>query len=82
MPIQYETLVTEGTGELLEYIQNVTGVKPECEPSASRELVPKKVDIEFEEWLTANADWDAEALVGYKRRIRFDNNNNLTNINL
>jgi len=72
LAIKYETLVTEGTGALLEQIQNVTGVKPECEPSASRDLVPRKIDRQFEDWLSANADWDAEALVGYKRRSSFD----------
>jgi hypothetical protein len=47
----------------------MTGVDSSCEPDPPRKQKLKQLDSKWSEWITEHADWDAEALVGYKPRL-------------
>ena len=64
---QYEKFIDEGTDGLLSYVeQKIPGLQRNCTafpPQPDR--IPKKLNKKFIEWINANHDWDAEALIGY-----------------
>lgn len=64
--LQYERLLAEGTGFFLKQIEDITGVKPSCEPT---EPQPKRkrrqMELEWVQHISDNADWEAEELIGY-----------------
>ena len=65
LPVQYEYVVSRGTADLIEAIENVTGLYAQCTPSPPRELVPKQLDAHFVKWMNNNVDWEVEEMVGY-----------------
>jgi hypothetical protein len=68
MSVQFEDLNTKGSGFLLDAVSEIIGVNPSCEPDPPKRQTMKQLDRQWTEWITEHADWDAEALVGYKPR--------------
>ena len=68
IPVQYESLITFGTKGLIDQIQNLTKVTPNCDPSHPRAWKSKTNDKRLELWLNENADWEAESMIGYSKR--------------
>ena len=68
--MQYETLVSTGTEELMTRISDVSGLQRglNCSTSKKRQWMTKSVNQTSEDWLNNHVDWSAEALIGYKRR--------------
>jgi hypothetical protein len=68
MSVQFEDMNSKGSGFLLDVVTKMTGVDPSCEPDPPKRQAMKQLDRQWTEWITEHADWDAEALVGYKPR--------------
>mmetsp|Transcript_25335 Transcript_25335/g.53514 ORF Transcript_25335/g.53514 Transcript_25335/m.53514 type:complete len:328 (+) Transcript_25335:102-1085(+) len=68
LPVQFEFVVSRGTGELIDEIENMTGLHAHCKRAPPRPLKRKEIDAEFIKWITANVDWEVEKLVGYAPR--------------
>jgi hypothetical protein len=66
--IQYEALVSSGTYSLIEYIEDMTGVKSICDPSPQQQnRKQKRLNAEFINYLMESIDWDAENMIGYHK---------------
>uniref|UniRef100_A0A7S1CYM5 Uncharacterized protein n=1 Tax=Cyclophora tenuis TaxID=216820 RepID=A0A7S1CYM5_CYCTE len=63
--VQYEFLLSKGTGHLLEKLEQWTGVKPTCQPIPPQKRKKRKMSRTFARYLNKNLDWSAEGLVGY-----------------
>ena len=68
MTLQHEDVNSKGSGFLLEQVGKIIGIPSSCEPDAPKNQVSKELDSDWEEWISANADWEAEGLLGYKSR--------------
>jgi hypothetical protein len=68
MAVQFEYMNTKGSGFVLDAVSKITGVDPSCEPDPPMRQEMKQLDRKWTEWITEHADWDVEALVGYKPR--------------
>lgn len=67
--VQYEKLLVKGTGWLLDEIQDLTGLEPQCEavPPQPERLSHYPKDPGFEDWVGEKVDWQVENLIGYTR---------------
>lgn len=65
--VQYETLVNEGTKDLLDRISEITGVNYTCDPYPVQKRKVRELSSEFVEYVSDHADWEAEDLIGYSR---------------
>lgn len=67
--VQYERLLVEGTGWLLDEISSLTGLKPQCNVTAPQpeRLSHYPKEPGFVEWVGEHVDWETEALIGYTR---------------
>lgn len=65
LPYQHEYLVEHGTDELLERLEQITGVTRNCTADPPRSLKCLRHLRGFVEWMQQHVDWNAEALVGY-----------------
>jgi hypothetical protein len=65
---QYESLLKEGTKELVEKIERATGVKrhPKCKVFEPQNRRRRQMDPDFVDYMTDHVDWKAEALIGYE----------------
>mmetsp|Transcript_24034 Transcript_24034/g.36071 ORF Transcript_24034/g.36071 Transcript_24034/m.36071 type:complete len:380 (-) Transcript_24034:945-2084(-) len=68
--VRYEDLLNNGTEALLKQIEHATGEKAACAPSPSQERRKRRIDLNFERWITKNTDWSAEELIGYAPEFR------------
>jgi hypothetical protein len=67
---QYEGLLKTGTEELVAKIERATGIKrnPEkCKIYEPQERRKREMDSAFVDYMIDHVDWEAEALVGYKK---------------
>lgn len=67
---QYEDLLKTGTRELVERIERATGLKrhPEkCKIYEPQDRRKRAMDQEFIDYMAEHVDWEAEALIGYKK---------------
>mmetsp|Transcript_27838 Transcript_27838/g.43201 ORF Transcript_27838/g.43201 Transcript_27838/m.43201 type:complete len:341 (-) Transcript_27838:191-1213(-) len=67
--VQYEKLLVEGTEFLLREIEELTGLKAQCDPVPPQ---PERLSHYpkgpgFEEWVGEHVDWSAEHLIGYSK---------------
>lgn len=68
-PERYEALNLRGTADFLRQLEEVTGLKAQCEPLKGTGVVKHKdVDPEFTAWINRFHDWDIEEMIGYVRR--------------
>ena len=68
-PERYEALNLRGTDDFLRQMEEVTGLKANCEPLKGSGVVKHKaVDPEFTEWMNKYHDWNAEGMIGYVKR--------------
>lgn len=74
LPVMYEDLKKNGTQFLLDRIAKEFGLSElvkDCNPTPPN---PRKgsheLELEWEQWITQNTDWEMEARVGYKPRTR------------
>ena len=66
---RYEALLASGTEELVRKIERATGVKrhpSKCKIFDPQNRRKRPVDPEFVQYMRDHADWDAEALIGYR----------------
>jgi hypothetical protein len=66
--VQYERLLREGTQDLISKFESITKLKRQCTPSLPQDRPKRLIDPGMINWITANIDWDAEALLGYEKR--------------
>mmetsp|Transcript_13618 Transcript_13618/g.29444 ORF Transcript_13618/g.29444 Transcript_13618/m.29444 type:complete len:414 (+) Transcript_13618:190-1431(+) len=68
-PERYEALKLRGTADFLSQLEEVTGLKAQCEPLKGTEVVNHKdVDPAFTAWMNRFHDWETEEMIGYVRR--------------
>ena len=68
-PQRYEALKLRGTASLLAQLEEVTGLKAQCEPfKGSGAVTHKNVDPEYTKWMNKFVDWDVEGMIGYVQR--------------
>ena len=64
---QYEQLMDEGTLHLLNRIQQMTGIEPQCKEFPPREQPEDRtVTPEFAKHVRLNLNWTVESMVGYE----------------
>ena len=68
LPVQFEFVVTQGSGELLDEIENITGLQARCKRAPPRTLIQKSLDDEYFAWMNDHVDWEVESRIGYSRR--------------
>jgi len=68
IPVRYEDVVLGGTAGLVLEVERITGVKAKCDPYAPQNRTAKLHDKEYVKWMNKHVDWEAEALLGYKRQ--------------
>jgi hypothetical protein len=68
MTLQHEDVNSKGSGFLLEQVGKIVGIQPSCEPDPPKNQGSKELDSDWAEWISANADWEAEGLLGYGKR--------------
>ena len=68
--MQYESLVSSGTEELIAKISKISGSQRsvDCMTSNPKQWLTKATNKTSEAWLNNYVDWSAEALIGYTRR--------------
>jgi hypothetical protein len=67
---QYEGLLKTGTEELVAKIERATGLKrnaEKCKIYEPQDRRKRKMDPKFVDYMMHHVDWEAEALVGYRR---------------
>ena len=64
-PVQYESLVKNGTQGLLQRLEEALGTKAKCKPYPPKALKLYSVDGKYLDWLREEIDWEVESLVGY-----------------
>lgn len=69
-PVQYEYVVSNGSADLIDAIENATGFEAKCKRSPPRQLIPKQLDSNFIKWMNENVDWEVERMVGYYKRSK------------
>jgi hypothetical protein len=67
-PVQFEFMVTQGTSELIDELEKVTGFKARCHRVTPHLLQEREYDSSFIQWVNDNLDWDTEELIGYSQR--------------
>lgn len=66
--VRYEELLHQGTASLLKQITEITGTKPHCDATPPQPDRPQRqVPDDFKQWMNEHVDWEAEALIGYKK---------------
>jgi hypothetical protein len=73
--VQYEYLLAKGTQDLLDRIQKITGIKPNCkvnEPQVRARKSTRIVEPEFAKFVRENMNWEVEGLVGYKPELHHE----------
>ncbi len=66
--VQYEVLVTSGTTQLINNIENLTGAQSQCMPSPPQNNRKRRgINPDMMAYLMENLDWEAENEVGYHR---------------
>jgi len=63
--VRYEQVLQEGTGPLIQRLEQVTGVQAECKPSPPQNRRRRELDPDMIQYVTSHLDWEAEHLVGY-----------------
>lgn len=66
--LQYEYLLMTGTKPLLDRIEKITGIKPNCRPIEPQNRQPRDsrlVSPEFATYVRHNLNWTVEAMIGY-----------------
>lgn len=67
--VRYEDLLQQGTASLLQSITDITGTPPHCDATPPQPDRPQRpIDPEFKKWMNEHVDWEAEAIVGYKKQ--------------
>lgn len=67
---RYESLLKQGTEELVQKIERATGLKrhPEkCQIYEPQNRRKRSMDANFFDYMVDHVDWEAEALIGYER---------------
>ncbi|KAL7540581.1 hypothetical protein ACHAXR_010222 [Thalassiosira sp. AJA248-18] len=68
LPVQFEFMVSRGTSELIDEIENITGFQAHCKRMPPQPLRPKVLDAEFVAWMNDHVDFKVEQLIGYSKR--------------
>lgn len=66
--LQYEYLVATGTKALLDRIEAITGIKPNCSPKEPQIREPREsraIAPEFATFVRQTLNWTVEAMIGY-----------------
>eukprot|EP00569_Conticribra_weissflogii_P010543 CAMPEP_0171380754 /NCGR_PEP_ID=MMETSP0879-20121228/30083_1 /TAXON_ID=67004 /ORGANISM="Thalassiosira weissflogii, Strain CCMP1336" /LENGTH=306 /DNA_ID=CAMNT_0011891983 /DNA_START=204 /DNA_END=1121 /DNA_ORIENTATION=- len=58
IPIQFEYMVTRGTGDLIEEVEKLTGIPARCERTEPQPLKAKHFEPQFIQWMNDHVDWD------------------------
>ncbi|KAL7472845.1 hypothetical protein ACHAXS_013229 [Conticribra weissflogii] len=73
IPIQFEYMVTRGTGELVEEIEKLTDIQAHCQRTGPQTLKAKDFEPQFIQWMNDHVDWNVEKLVGYSAKNAINN---------
>ena len=68
IPVQFEYMVTRGTSELINEVENLTGIRAHCKGTQPQLLRSKTFDPLFVEWMNEHLDWETERLIGYNMK--------------
>lgn len=71
-PVQFEYLVAQGTSELIEELERVTGFKARCKSADPQPLKEKSYNESFIHWVNEHLNWETEHLIGYSKRVLLD----------
>lgn len=66
--VQFEYMVTMGSSELIDELENVTGYTAKCQRSPPHALNRKNHNASFVQWVNDHLDWETEHLIGYHPR--------------
>lgn len=64
----YEDLESNGTEQLLSFLEEATGINRKCKAQPKGSTHKKDVPKEYVTWMTKYVDWDMEAQIGYLPR--------------
>ena len=67
-PVQFEYMVTQGSAELIDELERITGLNAKCERTIPHKLRKNEYDESFVRWVNDHLDWETENLVGYYPR--------------
>jgi hypothetical protein len=65
--VQYEKLLSDGTEFLLKKIEDIAGVKRQCEATSKQTRKKREISPSMMQWLNENVDWEIEGLIGYTK---------------
>ena len=69
-PIQYEYMLHEGTEPLITRLEEITGLKRNCEAVPAQDNRPSRpLSVPFIEYVDYHLDWSAEKFIGYSRKV-------------
>ena len=63
--VHYEEMLSEGTEELIQNIEDATGIKSSCEASPPQDRKRRPIHGDEMEYLMDHLDWNAERVIGY-----------------
>lgn len=74
--LQYEYLLAKGTSKLLDQLQKILGINPNCRPYPKQYRPTRPVTKAFAKYVNRNLNWTTEAMIGYatdmKREEKWD----------
>ena len=68
MTLQHEDINNKGSGFLINQVSKLVGMEPSCGADPPKNQEMKQLDADWADWISANADWEAEGLLGYNKR--------------
>ena len=66
MTLRQEDINAKGSGFLLEQVSKIVGQEPNCTADRPKNQPSKKLNSDWEKWITEHADWETEGKVGYE----------------
>lgn len=70
--VQYEYMVSHGTQQILDRIEEWTGVKPKCDAYPPQFRRQRNMTKDFVQYVTDHLNWTVEELIGYEPTVFVD----------
>mmetsp|Transcript_7831 Transcript_7831/g.11440 ORF Transcript_7831/g.11440 Transcript_7831/m.11440 type:complete len:452 (+) Transcript_7831:180-1535(+) len=68
MAERYEGFIEKGTASLIARIEELSGVKAQCEPFLPQpSRAQRPLEKGYVEWINRHLDWETEGLIGYEK---------------
>jgi len=65
--LRYEDLLKNGTADIIQKIENLTGVKSQCVPSPPQNRKKRLLNTSLILWMNDHVDWEVENMIGYHK---------------